>query len=98
MFINVRFLLYLIENFNPVCEVAYKISPKIKSICLRIIFLLISQPDLNGTRISRPRSYREATPPLLATVFSRSSYGWAGVSLNVTEILIFDFQGSWNNM
>ena len=37
-------------------------------------------------------------PPLLATVFSRSSYGWAGVSLNVTEILIFDFQGSWNNM
>ena len=33
-------------------------------------------------------------PPLLATVFSRSSCGWAGVSLNVTEILIFDFQVS----
>ena len=31
-------------------------------------------------------------PPLLATVFSRSSCGWAGVSLNVTEILIFDCQ------
>lgn len=26
-------------------------------------------------------------PPLHATVFSRSSYGWAGVSLNVTGIL-----------
>ena len=30
-------------------------------------------------------------PPLRATVFSRSSCGWAGVSLNVTEILIFGF-------
>ena len=37
-------------------------------------------------------------PPLRATVFSRSSCGWAGVSLNVTEILIFGFQGSGNGM
>mgnify|MGYP007034112868 CR=1 FL=1 len=37
-------------------------------------------------------------PPLLATVFSRSSCGWAGVSLNVTKILIFDFQGSDRGM
>ena len=37
-------------------------------------------------------------PPLLATVFSRSSCGWAGVSLNVTEILIFDCQGSDRGM
>lgn len=33
-------------------------------------------------------------PPLLATVFSRSSCGEAGVSLNVAEILIFDCQVS----
>ena len=37
-------------------------------------------------------------PPLLATVFSRSSCGWAGVSLNVTEILIFDCQVSDRGM
>ena len=37
-------------------------------------------------------------PPLRATFFSRSSCGWAGVSLNVAEILIFDFQGSDRGM
>lgn len=37
-------------------------------------------------------------PPLRATVFSRSSYDWAGVSLNVAEILIFGFQGSGSGM
>ena len=37
-------------------------------------------------------------PPLRATVFSSSSYDWAGVSLNVAEILIFGFQGSGSGM
>ncbi len=31
---------------------------------------------------------------LPATVFSRSDCDWTGVSLIVTEILLFDFQGS----
>ena len=37
-------------------------------------------------------------PPLRATFFSRSSCGWAGVSLNVAEILIFNCQVSDRGM
>ena len=48
--------------------------------------------------VKRHTNFTSSKPPLRATFFSRSSCGWAGVSLNVAEILIFNCQVSDRGM
>ena len=83
---------------------------KISSFAHEYFFCNISTHQNDGAQIRVPEKLKvfwvvrhvleviARLPPLRATFFSRSSCGWAGVSLNVAEILIFNCQVSDRGM
>ena len=83
---------------------------KISSFAHEYFFCNISTHQNDGAQIRLPEKLKvfwvvrhvleviARLPPLRATFFSRSSCGWAGVSLNVAEILIFNCQVSDRGM